>query len=124
MSMTDGDVPEIGEDTAPRDTNPQPLYRIYEDSRIAVSKSVGKLWKNKIDAAKKAYLEVTDIWEQVLRYYNNNQTQTLITPRGVFKRGDTTENIVFSNLNVMLPAVYSKDPDITCSTVDEKDEPF
>lgn len=103
---------------------PQPLYQIYEGSRIAVGKALGKMCQRKVEAAKKAYEHVYNIWEEVFRYYNHDQSRNQNTPRGVFKRGDGTENIVFSNLNVMLPAIYSKDPDITCSTSDESDEPF
>lgn len=102
----------------------QPLFQIYEGSRIAVGKAVGKMCQRKVEAANAAYEHVYNIWEEVFRYYNHDQSRTQNTPRGVFKRGDGTENIVFSNLNVMLPAVYSKDPDITCSTSDQSDEPF
>jgi hypothetical protein len=103
---------------------PQPLYRIYEGSKVAISKSVGKVWKNKVDAAKKAYDVINNFWEEAFRYYNNSQNKANMTPRGVFHRGDGTENIVFSNLNIMLSAIYSRDPDITCTTTDDQDEPF
>lgn len=102
----------------------EPLYRVYKGSRIPVPRSMGKMWRAKYDAALAAYEEVQEAWDQALMYYNNNQTKELQTPRGVFKRGDSTENIVYSNLNVMLPAVYSKDPDITCNTNDEGDVDF
>lgn len=114
-------------DTATRtekEEEPQPLFRIYEGSRIAVSKHMGKMWKQRIDAAIKAYVEVNKIWDEIFRYYNNHQGKSMETPRGIFKRGDGTENFIFSNLNIMLSAVYGKDPDITCSTIDEQDEPF
>lgn len=124
MSMTD-DVPELDDTTAPQSPEPdQPLYRVYEDSRLAISSAVGKVWKNKLDAALKAYADVMDVWTTVIQYYNNDQTKIHQSPRGVFKRGDNTENVIFSNLNVMLPAVYGKDPNITCSTIDKQDEPF
>lgn len=102
----------------------QPLYRVYADSRVAIGRGVGPAWKRKIDAAIAAYEHVLLMWDETLRYYNNDQGKTATTPRGNFTRGDGTENIVFSNLNVMLPACYSKDPDITCTTTDETDKPF
>jgi hypothetical protein len=103
---------------------PQPLYQIYEESKIIVSKQVGVYWKNKYDAACTAYEEIRNAWEEIFRYYNHSQNKSIQTPRGLFKRGDSTENIVFSNLNIMLPAIYSRDPDVTCNTNDKADEPF
>jgi len=102
----------------------QPPFQIYEGSRIAVGKAFGTMCKRKIDAAKVAYDAVNAVTEEVFRYYNHHHGKINNTPRGVFKRGDASENVIFSNLNVMLPAVYSKNPDITCSTTDEGDEDF
>lgn len=107
-----------------RPPDPQPLYQIYEGSKIIISKQVGKYWKNKYDAACVAYEDIRNIWEEVYRYYNHNQSKAVNTPRGVFHRGDSTENIIYSNLNIMLPAIYSRNPDITCVTNDKADEPF
>jgi len=103
---------------------PQPLYQVYEGAKVVVSKQVGIYWKNKYDAALVAYEEIRNAWEEVFRYYNHSQNKSIQTPRGVFRRGDSTENIVFSNLNIMLPAIYSRDPDVTCNTNDKQDEPF
>lgn len=102
----------------------EPLYRVYRGSRIAISKAVGTMWKKRYDAALAAYELTYLAWDETFRYYNNNQTRTATTSRGVFKRGDSTENIVYSNLNVMLPAVYSKDPDIAVNTTDDADDDF
>jgi hypothetical protein len=103
---------------------PAPVYRVYEGSRIAISSSVGKLWQRRINAAVKAYEQVAIIWDEVFKYYNNNQGKPIDSSRGMFKRGDVTENVVFSNLNIMLPAVYSKNPDITCSSSDSSEQNF
>lgn len=115
----DVDAEEVKEEKAP-----EPLFRIYKGSRIAVSRSLGKSWQARRDAAIAAYDTIYEAWNQSFAYYNNNQNKNLDTPRGTFKRGDSTENIVYSNLNVMLPAVYSKDPDITCNTNDKGDQDF
>lgn len=115
----DVDAEEVKEEAAP-----EPLFRIYKGSKIAVSRSMGKMWQSKRDAAIAAYDAVYEAWNQSFAYYNNNQNKSLDTPRGTFRRGDSTENIVYSNLNVMLPAVYSKDPDITCNTNDKADQDF
>ncbi len=101
-----------------------PLYQIYDGAKVLVSKNVGPYWRSRYEAGTKAYEAIHEAWDDVFRYYNNSQGKSLDTPRGVFKRGDSTENIVYSNLNTMLPAVYSKDPDIQCNTIDNADEPF
>jgi hypothetical protein len=106
------------------DDQTQPLYQIYEGSKIAVGKALGKMCQCKVEAARATYEHIYSIWEEVFKYYNYDHQRTLNTPKGVFKRGDGTENVIFSNLNVMLPAVYSKDPDVTCSASDEGDEKF
>lgn len=112
-------------DQPPRNTaEPEPLFRIYKDSKIAIGKHVGAMWQKRWAATVKAYEEINKIWDEVFKYYNNAQTKQIDTPRGIFRRGDCTENVIFSNLNITLPAVYGKDPDITCSTSDQKDEPF
>lgn len=112
--------------TAPENTppQPQPLYQIYEGSKIVVSKQVGKYWRHKYDCAMRAYEEIFNAWEEIYRYYNHSQNKSIQTVRGLFKRGDSTENIIFSNLNIMLPAIYSRDPDVTVNTNDKADEPF
>lgn len=116
------DVDKANEPKGP--PQPQPLYQQYEGSKIVISKQVGTYWKNKYDSAVTAYEEVRNAWEEVYRYYNHSQNKSIQTPRGVFRRGDSTENVVFSNLNIMLPAIYSRDPDVTCNTNDKADEPF
>jgi hypothetical protein len=117
------DVDSLGE--KPVVEAAQPLYQIYEGSKVVVSKQVGKYWKNRYDASLKAYEEIRLAWEEVYRYYNHSQNKTTMgSPRGVFRRGDSTENIIFSNLNIMLPAVYSRDPDVSVTTNDRDDEDF
>jgi hypothetical protein len=132
MSMTDiFDTDSVDTDSEDGNTpparagnEPAPVYRIYEGSRIAISSSVGKLWQRRINAAQKAYEQVLIMWDEVFKYYNNNQGRPIESSRGMFKRGDVTENVVFSNLNIMLPAVYSKNPDITCSSADSTEQDF
>lgn len=115
---------DLGAEPVERESPTQPLYRIYEGSRIAVGKATGPMWRKALDASLTAYENTYNIWQQCYQYYNNNQNTVVGTPIGQFHRGDGTENIIFSNLNIMLPAIYSKDPDITCSTTDEADQPF
>lgn len=130
MAEEDNDLPDLdavaSENMEPdeQESPVQPLYRIFEGSRIAVGRATGPMWQRQFEAAMKAYEHIHAVWQQCFQYYNNDQSSESETPEGVFKRGDGTENIVFSNLNIMLPAVYSKDPDISVSTTDEEDEGF
>lgn len=104
----------------------QPPFQVYEGSKVAISKAVGPLWKSRLETALFAYDKIYSSWEEVYRYYNNHQSQdgSLETSRGVFRRGDSTDNVIFSNINLLLPAVYSKNPEITCSSVAKEDEEF
>lgn len=117
----DNDVFDPDKTEVVEEAQPEPLFRVYKGSKIAVSRAVGTLWKKRYDAAIAAYELIFKAWDETFMYYNNNQTGELRTPRGLFKRGDSTENIVYSNLNVMLPAIYSQDPDIAVNTIDEDD---
>jgi hypothetical protein len=99
MSMMDGnqgedqtdlfDVDAASEESGSGPPQPQPLYQQYEGSKIVISKQVGKYWKNKYDAALKAYEEIYAAWEEIFRYYNHSQGKSIQTPRGIFKRGDS-----------------------------------
>lgn len=122
----DGQVfdPALANGTQPK-KKPQPAYRIYDGSKIAVGKAVGKLWKSKYDAAVRTYSEIWPTWQRVFEYYNANSESTIAgTPRGTFKKGDEMENVVYANVNVMLNATYTKNPTVTCTTKDATEEDF
>lgn len=102
----------------------QPLYQVYEGSRIPVGKAVGPMFKKRLDAAMHAHSITHEVWEEIFKYYNFHHKKTITTPRGTFRQGDGSENVIYSNVNITLPAVYSKNPDISCSTIDGADEPF
>ena len=108
----------------PKASKDVPMYQVYEDSKIPVTKAYGSLWRTMIDSALKANELVHDAWEQCFAYYNNHQVKLSESSKGTFSRGDVTENIVYSNVNVMLPAVYGRDPDIAVNTTDKEDEKF
>lgn len=117
------DTDEVGQEPK-RQKKVDPLYKVYKESRIAVGSAVGQYWQKKYEAAVAAHMAVTDTWDEIIQYYNHSQNKSVDTPRGQFVRGDSSENLIYSNLNIMLPAIYSKDPDITCSSPDEEDKPF
>jgi hypothetical protein len=110
----------------PKEKKPKeiPAYQIFPGSRIPVSKAYGSLWRTKVEATQKANELVYEAWEQCFAYYNNHQVKLSESSKGTFQRGDITENIVYSNVNVMLPAVYGQDPDIAVNTTDKEDEEF
>lgn len=118
------DVDEFINGKQPQPKREIPPYQMYPDSRIPVSKAFGTLWRNKLDAALVANELVYESWEQCFAYYNNHQNRTSGSSKGVFSRGDITENVVYSNVNVMLPAVYGREPDIAVNTTDKEDEEF
>jgi len=101
-----------------------PPYQVYPDSKIPVSKAFGSLCRTMVDSALKANELIHDAWEQCFAYYNNHQNKISGSSKGTFSRGDVTENVVYSNVNVMLPAVYGRDPDIAVNTTDKEDEKF
>src|SRR5215471_161815 len=101
-----------------------PAYQMYPGSRIPVTKAYGSLWRTKIEATLRANELIYESWEQCFAYYNNHQNRASESSKGVFHRGDVTENIVYSNINVLLPAVYGQDPDIAVNTTDKEDEEF
>ena len=107
-----------------KDEKEVPMYQVYPDSKIPVSKAYGSLWRTMIDSSLKANEFIYEAWEQCFSYYNNHQVKVQGSAKGTFTRGDVTENIVYSNVNVMLPAVYGRDPDIAVNTTDKEDEPF
>jgi len=118
------DVDEYINGKQPEPDKKIPAYQMYPDSRIPVTKAFGSLWRNKLDAALTANELIYESWEQCFAYYNNHQNRVSGSSKGVFSRGDVTENVVYSNVNVMLPAVYGREPDIAVNTTDKEDEKF
>jgi hypothetical protein len=132
--MNDDDIPQgdtfdvndyiDGKQAKPKTEKAVPMYQVYPDSKIPVSKAYGSLWRTMIDSTLKANELVYEAWEQCFAYYNNHQVKRQDSSKGTFSRGDVTENVVYSNINVMLPAVYGRDPDIAVNTTDKEDEAF
>src|SRR5882724_9855562 len=99
MTFVENTIDEVDDAQPSVKGEPPPIYRIYGGSKIPVSSSVGKVFKRKYDAAKKAYEHIYGLWEEAFKYYNNDQSRMMTTTRGIFKRGDGTENVILSNLN-------------------------
>lgn len=105
----------------PTDTD-GPLYRIYEDAKIPVSKQLGPLWQSRIDQGKSVRTDTELCWSEAIRYYDNdqmlhrgttgsgNQSGNRRWQRTNNEQWSETENIVFSNATTMLPMLYAKNP--------------
>lgn len=103
----------------------EPVYRVYKEGRLPVSKAHGKMWKSRRDHADKQRQQAAGAWDESIRYFNNDQFEpdepsTRVQAGKRSKR--ETENIVFSNASTLLPAIYSKNPKIDI-TVDPSDMP-
>lgn len=106
-------------------TTAEPSYKVIGDTKIPVSKAHGKVWSSRRDAAKKMMEPYFDAYKEALKYYNNDQlgegTQRRSTTnmnssgnryvaRKLNDQWSETENIVFSNVCAMVPALYAKNP--------------
>lgn len=123
--LTVVDLDELEPKDTPKAKEEDVPYRIFEGSRIPVSRALGKMWSQRIELAQAANDIVYQSWEEVLRYYNNDQVkENRDTPVGRFRRGDGTENIIFSNVNTLISASYGKDPDVAIDAPDKADQDF
>lgn len=97
-----------------------PIYRIMPDTRIPVSKHFGKLWKGRVDSTKRYRQFFEEAWDEADKYYNNNQLSHRNSKDGASgntyyarrrnEQWSETENIVFSNIKSLVPAIYAKNP--------------
>lgn len=116
----------------------EPIYKVYADSKIPVSKSHGALWKSRLDqiTAKRRDSHLDDMYDETTRYYRNDQSGNKLdisTPsaliysrskraRSLEKGWTITENIVFSNVSALVPTLYAKNPDASITPNDTNDE--
>lgn len=127
------DDPELIDNSA-EEGDHTPTYQMVGDSRIPVSKTRGKLWKQRRDQAKAKLQKAgdTDAWDEAIRYYKNDQSRVR-SPRYTEARGSdsdqrlnttgsSTENIVFANVTALVPATYAKNPDCEITPEDKEDE--
>jgi|SRR6188508_1260092 hypothetical protein len=113
-----------------------PSYKVMQDTKIPVSKQMGKLWKARRDQAKAKLKNegIADAWDECIRYYNNDQvTHSNVegSPNvsrmsrkgtGVSDEHIETENVVFANTTALVPATYAKNPDVELTPNDKQDE--
>ena len=113
-----------------------PSYKVMEDTKIPVSKQMGKLWKSRRDQAKAKLKNegIADAWDECIRYYNNDQvTHSNISDSpnvsrmsrkgtGISDEHIETENVVFANTTALVPATYAKNPDVELTPTNKQDD--
>jgi hypothetical protein len=107
-----------------------PTYKMVGDSKIAISKYHGKVWKNRKETAEKILKDNVDAWKEAISYHNADQQSHRNSTEGVVSGNisarqrindvnSETENIVFANVATMIPAIYAKNPDIEFTPTDD-----
>ena len=113
----------------------QPAYRVDAETKIPVSKKLGALWKARIDGETARRKVHVDGWDEAIRYYNNSQhahreggtNQTSGNRYFAIRKGDSwteTENLVYANVSIAVPAVYAKNPNVEFTNANEEHRDF
>ena len=106
-----------------------PIYKMYGEGKIPVSKAEGKLWHTRQKQALKVMEDVTDQWDLTYKYFNADQID--FNDRGevefrnsakLRKTHKNSQNLVWCNNVSLLPALYSQDPTIEITNNKDKDE--
>ena len=98
-----------------------PIYRMMPESRIPVSKSEAGLWKSRRDMGRQSIQNISKAWKEAEAYYSLGQDThrqdnggevkgNSRYARNINRRYNSTENIVYSNVNAMVPAILAKNP--------------
>lgn len=109
------------------------VYKVVSDARIPISKSAGKIWKGRRDAAVSNQKEHMDAGDEAIKYFHHDQMDhrdgrtprtpgNVSTARRINGLLSETENVVFSNITTLVPALYSKDPQVEFTSVKSDDE--
>ena len=120
--------------TKERPKKRQPTYQIIGESKIPISKVAGKLWKSRLKQADKFLADLKDAWNEAIRYYDNDQTMhrlptehaagNLIGNQRLNNNITETENVVFSNVTTMVPALYARNPRAEFTSTTEGNKRF
>lgn len=111
----------------------EPLYRVVGESKLPVSKHLGKLWEGRKGQGMAARGSSETAWDEAIRYYSNdqigNRTQAEAAsgnkpPNRLGDNWTETENIVFSNCAIMVPMLYAKNPEIEITATNEAQRYF
>ena len=109
--------------------NYTPIYKMYGENKIPVSKAEGKLWHTRQKQGIKVMEDVTDQWDLAYKYFNADQID--FNDRGevefrnsvkLRKTHKNSQNLVWCNNISLIPALYSQDPTIEVTNNKDKDE--
>lgn len=109
----------IGQEPAPKRTKKEPTYRMIGANKVPVAKSHGAIWKSRRSAGMKAMENAKERWDEAIRYYENDQqghrvsggdVGNVVSTQRLNNRVTETENIVYSNVTTMVPALYARNP--------------
>lgn len=100
-------------------------YKVFKDNKVAVSKTVGPIWKARIKQAqnKRDSSGVKEAWETAVRYFENDQlphrqdgSDGSHMGNGIADRINLdfaeTENIIFANATAAVPYLYANNPTV------------
>lgn len=98
-----------------------PMYKMMPNTKIPVSKKEAGLWKARRDAGKQAISTIVSQWKEAMAYYSlgqdvhrqDNHGESSGNERGARNKGrrySSTENVVYSNVNAIVPAIIAKNP--------------
>lgn len=127
------DVP--ADESISKVTKREPIFKMIGDSKIPLPKTAGKLWKSRLSQcrARRTRKGVKDAWEEALDYYYNDQLSHRDSTQGGEVAGNNrrkrkisddvveSENIVFSNTNSIVPAIYAKNPKCEFTANDDEE---
>ena len=108
----------------------EPVYKVYENTKIAVSKQSGAMWRLRYNEVYQQLKNdsTLDKWEEVVQYYKVNhgarqfkkgRLSRLANGNEEAKDIFTSENIVFSQTSALVPAIYAKNPDMNITSTQE-----
>ena len=100
----------------------QPSYQVVGDSKIPVSSATGKVWKSRVSQADVHTKDVREAWEEAIKYFDSDQLEhrdsndvntsgNIIGNQKLNNNITETENVVFSNVTTMVPALYARNPE-------------
>lgn len=110
-----------------------PIYRMMPDSKIPVSKAEAGMWKTRRDAGMAAMKAVVAQWKEAEAYYSIGQdvhrqetggdsSGNERAGRNKGRRFSSTENVVYSNVNAIVPAILAKNPQSEVTAFLEQEE--
>lgn len=114
---------QMMDDVGPEPGEVEPYARkftLLTEQHIPVSKARGKLWQSRCKQGKEAIRTTKEAWDEAVKYYNNDQLEhrevteespgNRLSGRRINDSLTETENLVYANVNAMLPMLYARNP--------------